>query len=61
MKERFTKIYNELKANEEKIAKDLIDVQGNPTDVGGYYLPDDKKAAAAMRPSETFNKIIDTM
>ena len=61
MKERFTKIYNELKANEEKIAKDFIDVQGNPTDVGGYYLPDDKKAAAAMRPSETFNKIIDTM
>ncbi len=61
MKERFTKIYNELKANEEKIAKDLIDIQGNPTEVGGYYLPDDKKAAAAMRPSETLNKIIDTM
>ena len=61
MKERFTKIHKELKANEEKIAKDLIDVQGNPTDVGGYYLPDDKKAAAAMRPSETLNKIIDTM
>ncbi len=61
MKERFTKIYNELKANEEKIAKDMIEVQGKPADVGGYYLPDDNKAFAAMRPSETFNKIIDTM
>ncbi len=61
MKERFTKIYKELKANEEKIVKDFITVQGNPADVGGYYLPDDQKAFAAMRPSETFNKIIDTM
>ncbi len=61
MKERFTKIYSELKANEEKIVKDFITVQGNPADVGGYYLPDDKKAFEAMRPSETFNKIIDTM
>ena len=61
MKERFTKIYNELKTNEEQIAKDMIEVQGKPADTGGYYLPDDKKAFAAMRPSETFNKIIDTM
>jgi len=61
MKERFTKIYNELKANEEQIAKDMIEVQGKPAEVGGYYLPDDKKAFAAMRPSKTFNKIIDTM
>ncbi len=61
MKERFTKIYNELKANEEQIAKDMIEVQGKPADVRGYYLPDDNKAFAAMRPSETFNKIIDTM
>ncbi len=61
MKERFTKIYNELKANEEQIAKDMIEVQGKPADVGGYYLPDDNKAFASMRPSETFNRIIDTM
>ncbi|HKB87010.1 MAG TPA: NADP-dependent isocitrate dehydrogenase [Ignavibacteriaceae bacterium] len=61
MKERFTKIYNDLKTNEEQIAKDMIEVQGKPADTGGYYLPDDKKAFAAMRPSETFNKIIDTM
>jgi len=60
-KSRFSKVYKELSANEEKIVKDLISVQGKPADIGGYYLPDDKKALAVMRPSETFNKIIDEM
>jgi isocitrate dehydrogenase len=40
---------------------DLISVQGKPADVGGYFMPDDKKAAEVMRPSKTFNKIIDEM
>ena len=61
MKARFSKIYKELKANEEKIANDLISVQGKPVDIGGYYLPDEKKASEVMRPSLTFNKIIDEM
>ncbi len=61
MKSRFTKIYKELSANEEKIVKDLISVQGKHVDIGGYYMPDDKKAADVMRPSETFNKIVDRM
>ena len=61
MKERFTKMYKELAANEEKIAKDLISVQGKAVDVGGYYLPDDKKATEVMRPSPTLNRIIDEM
>ncbi len=61
MKARFLNIYNELKANEEKIANDLITVQGKPADIGGYYLPDDKKASAVMRPSAAYNKIIDEM
>uniref|UniRef100_A0A832CX25 Isocitrate dehydrogenase [NADP] n=1 Tax=Ignavibacterium album TaxID=591197 RepID=A0A832CX25_9BACT len=61
LKNRFTKIYKELSANEEKIVSDLISVQGKPADIGGYYLPDDNKAAAVMRPSEVFNKIIDEM
>jgi isocitrate dehydrogenase len=60
-KSRFTKIYKELSTNEERIVKDLISVQGKPADIGGYYLPDDKKASEVMRPSETFNKIIDGM
>jgi isocitrate dehydrogenase len=59
IKSRFTKIYKELSANEEKVIKDLISVQGKPVDLGGYYLPDDKKVNEIMRPSSTFNKIID--
>jgi isocitrate dehydrogenase len=67
LKNRFAKIYKELSANEEKIVKDLISVQGKPADIGGYYLPDDKsersfgKASDIMRPSAVFNKIIDEM
>jgi isocitrate dehydrogenase len=61
LKSRFEKIYKELSANEEKIVKDLISVQGKPADLGGYFMPDEKKASEFMRPSVTFNKIIDGM
>lgn len=61
LKSRFTKIYKELSSNEENIIRDLISVQGKPVDIGGYYLPDEKKATDVMRPSETFNRIIDGM
>jgi len=36
-------------------------VQKKPVDLGGYFMPDDKKAFAVMRPSAVFNKIIDEM
>jgi isocitrate dehydrogenase len=61
MKDRFSKMYKELKSNEEKITNDMISVQGKPVDIGGYYLPDKKKTAEVMRPSSIFNKIIDEM
>ncbi|MFZ1519687.1 MAG: NADP-dependent isocitrate dehydrogenase [Ignavibacteriaceae bacterium] len=61
LKTRFTKMFQELKSNEEKIVNELLSVQGKPADVGGYYLPDDKKANEVMRPSLTLNKIIDEM
>jgi len=61
LKNRFTKIYKVLSANEEKIVNDLISVQGKPADIGGYYLPDDKKAFTVMRPSTVYNEIIDEM
>jgi len=61
LKSRFSKMFEQLKANEEQIVKDLISVQGKAVDIGGYYLPDDKKAFEIMRPSSTFNKIIDVM
>lgn len=61
IKTRFTLIAKELVDNEEKIISDLISVQGKPVDIGGYYFTDDAKAIPIMRPSETFNKIIDSM
>ena len=36
------------------IEEDLVDVQGEPVDLGGYYRPDPAKAAAVMRPSTRF-------
>jgi isocitrate dehydrogenase len=58
LKALFTPIAAELTANEQKIVGELAAVQGKPTDVGGYYLPDDVKAEAVLRPSETFNAIL---
>jgi isocitrate dehydrogenase len=61
LKNRFAKVAKELKENEEKINEELLAAQGSPVDIGGYYFPDDKLAEKQMRPSETFNKIIDSM
>merc|ERR1711976_508246 len=48
-----------LADNEEKIVNELIDCQGPPCDVGGYYKVDPVKADAAMRPSAIFNELMD--
>ncbi|HLK18673.1 MAG TPA: NADP-dependent isocitrate dehydrogenase [Bryobacteraceae bacterium] len=61
LKERFTRVAAALAANEGKITQELLAAQGKPVDIGGYYLPDDAKCAAAMRPSATLNAIIDGM
>ena len=58
LKAIFTPIAAELTANEAKIVAELNAVQGKSTDVGGYYLPDEAKANAILRPSQTFNAII---
>ncbi len=61
LKKIFTPIAEKMAANEGKIVEELLAVQGKPVDVGGYYLPDDAKASAAMRPSATFNGILATL
>jgi len=61
MKARFSNIYKELEANEKEITDDMISVQGKQVDLGGYYVPDYKTTTEVMRPSLTFNKIIDEM
>jgi isocitrate dehydrogenase len=52
---RFKPLAETLAKNEAKINGELIGAQGKPVDLGGYYLPDDAKASAAMRPSATLN------
>ena len=59
LKLAFKNTYNQLKSNEGKIIEELIAVQGKSIDIGGYYLPDEEKIQKAMRPSETFNAILD--
>ena len=58
LKALFTPVAEQLTVNEAKIEGELIAVQGRPIEIGGYYLPDDKKAEAALRPSATFNAIL---
>jgi isocitrate dehydrogenase len=59
LRDIFGPIARELEQNESRIVGELIGVQGKPVDVGGYYLPDPALTAQAMRPSATFNAIID--
>ena len=55
MAARFKPLAEALAANEAKIAAELIAAQGKAVDTGGYYLPDNAKTSAAMRPSKTLN------
>ncbi len=61
LQDRFKPALAQLVANEEKIVEQLNAVQGVPMDIGGYYKPNPVLAAAAMRPSVTFNKILESI
>jgi isocitrate dehydrogenase len=54
----FTPVATELAEHEADITAELIEVQGQPADIGGYYRPDPEKASAVMRPSKTFNAVL---
>ncbi|MFD0975976.1 NADP-dependent isocitrate dehydrogenase [Salinimicrobium gaetbulicola] len=58
LKEIFSKVAKELKENEDQILQELIDAQGAPVNIGGYYKPEEDLTSKAMRPSETLNKIL---
>ena len=58
---RFAKVAQQLGDNETKINEELIGAQGKPVDMGGYYNPDEVLTTKAMRPSATFNAIIDAL
>ncbi len=61
VQERFTKVAKELGDHEAKIIEEMTSAQGSPADIGGYYRPDAEKTTRAMRPSATFNRIIDAL
>jgi isocitrate dehydrogenase len=54
----FDDLAKRLRDNESTINDELIGVQGSPADIGGYYRPDDDKAAEVMRPSKTLNEAL---
>ena len=58
LKALFTKVYAQFEENKSQIHNELLEAQGKTVDIGGYYLPNDDKAAEAMRPSNSFNKIL---
>ena len=59
LKAQFAPIAQALAENEAQIIKELVDIQGEPVDMGGYYHPDPAKVDAAMRPSATLNGILE--
>lgn len=56
----FARIAKMMEDNQEKILQDLLDAQGSPVDIGGYYQPDEELTKKAMRPSEKLNEILAT-
>jgi len=58
---RFSKVAKQLAENETKIVGELNAAQGKPMDLGGYFRPAAAKASKAMRPSTTFNAIVDAI
>ncbi|MBJ95735.1 MAG: isocitrate dehydrogenase (NADP(+)) [Rickettsiales bacterium] len=58
LKQQFLSLAEQLSANEAQIIAELNSVQGDAMNIGGYYLPNEQLAAAAMRPSATLNRIL---
>ncbi|SUF09161.1 isocitrate dehydrogenase (NADP+) [Rhodococcus gordoniae] len=53
--EQFAPLAETLARDEDTIVRELIEVQGAPVDIGGYYKPDGDKTVAVMRPSQALN------
>ena len=58
---KFAPLAKTLADNEKKIVDELAAVQGKPADIGGYYILDQKKVNAVMRPSATFNAALESV
>lgn len=56
---RFARLARQLEANETRIMAELDAAQGSAVDIGGYYFPNEAKMTSAMRPSATFNALLE--
>lgn len=61
LKNRFTSIAKELISNEDKIVNELNSAQGSPLHIGGYYYPNEALTSKEMRPSKTFNALLNSL
>lgn len=61
LKQQFAPIAEQMMRNEAEIVSELNNTQGIPMDIGGYYFPTEELASQAMRPSGTFNDIINNI
>ncbi len=59
--EVFNPVAKALQDNEGKIVAELNDVQGAKVDIGGYYHPTPEKVMKVMRPSASFNHILNAL
>jgi len=58
---KFAPLAKQLGDSEAKIVAELLEVQGKPADIGGYYKLDEAKVGAVMRPSTTFNAALQSL
>ncbi|WP_298948846.1 NADP-dependent isocitrate dehydrogenase [uncultured Polaribacter sp.] len=61
LKEEFTELSKQLKENEATIIAQLNEIQGNPVDIEGYYMPNETLANNAMRPNASFNNTLSNL
>merc|ERR1712217_768416 len=61
LKSTFTSTAKEFADCESQVLQELIECQGKPVDLGGYYHVDKAKTDAAMNPSATLNAVINRM
>ena len=61
LRDQFSGLARTLRAQEDEIVRELNTAQGSPIDLGGYFLPDEEKATASMRPSKLFNAALSSL
>ena len=61
LKAEFAPVAEKLAEQETAILEELNRVQGQPVELSGYYAPDEAALVQAMRPSATFNGIVDAI